>query len=279
MTSYELGNNNFTYNDTFGDIKFKHQQYYMEASLELLDAPEEWFYDMNLSKLYLIMPENEAGTCPDSSASPDILRGRTLDTVLEITGSSNVIVKDITFKASNIRASDGNSAVTFDSLIFNFPSSSHRMLKAATFPRHTIMNGNDHSVINCTFYGSEGPALQYNGNNILVHNSEFIYNDWVGQGNLGTVMDKASGGSEFSQNTLYYNGPAHGLRYTGRGSNITLNYMTGQCWGSIQNDGASIQVSTGTVIINYWRFHILLNFKKYRLGLQDLTPEWVTFWC
>ena len=54
--------------------------------------------------------------------------------------------------------------------------------------------------------------VQYNGDNMLVHNSAFSYNDWVGQGNLGTVMDKASSG-EFSQNTLYYNGPAHGLRY------------------------------------------------------------------
>ena len=47
MLSYELGSNNFTYNDTFGDMKFKNQQYYLEASSALLDVPEEWFYDMN----------------------------------------------------------------------------------------------------------------------------------------------------------------------------------------------------------------------------------------
>ena len=89
--------------------------------------------------------------------------------------------------------------------------------------------------------------VQYNGDNMLVHNSAFSYNDWVGQGNLGTVMDKANSG-EFSQNTLYYNGPAHGLRYTGRNSNVTLNHMEGQCWGLIQEDGASIQISTGAKI-------------------------------
>ena len=93
--------------------------------------------------------------------------------------------------------------------------------------------------------GSDGPALQYNGDNLLVHNSEFSYNDWVGHGNGGTVMAKDTAG-EFSQNSLYYNGVAHGLRYTGRGSNITLNHMEGQCWGMIQEDGASIQISTGT---------------------------------
>ena len=121
MLAYEQRSNNFTYNDTFGDIKFKHQQYYLEASLELLDAPEEWFYDMNSGTLSLIMPDFEVGTCPDSSASPDILRGRTLDNVIEITDSSNVILKDITFWASNFIANEGNSDLTFDSLIF--PSS------------------------------------------------------------------------------------------------------------------------------------------------------------
>ena len=46
----------------------------------------------------------------------------------------------------------------------------------------------------------------------------FSYKNWT----LGTIMDKATSG-EFSQNTLSYNGVAHGLRYTGRHSNFTLN--------------------------------------------------------
>ena len=54
------------------------------------------------------------------------------------------------------------------------------MLKSAAFPRHTTVYGNNNAVINCTFFGSDGPALQYNGDNMLVHNSEFYYNDWVG---------------------------------------------------------------------------------------------------
>ena len=40
-------------------------------------------------------------------------------------------------------------------------------------------------------------------------------------------MDKSTSG-EFSQNTLSYNGVAHGLRYTGRHSNFTLNHMEGK---------------------------------------------------
>ena len=105
MLSYELGSNNFTYNDNFGDMKFKNQQYYLEASSELLDAPEEWFYDMETGTLSLILPEEEATTCPDTDSSAEILRGRTLDNVLEISDSTDVIVADITFWAANIIAS------------------------------------------------------------------------------------------------------------------------------------------------------------------------------
>ena len=240
VLSYEMGSNYFTYNDTFGDLKFKHQQYYLEANSNLLDVPEEWFYDIETKTLSLIMPEADPDQCPDSHT----LRGRTFDNVIEITSSSNIVVADITFFASNIIATDGNNGITFDSLIFNFPTASHRMLKSDAFPMHTTIYGDNNAVINCTFHGSDGPALKYDGNNIIVHNSEFTYNDWVGHGNGGIVMAKENDG-EFSQNTMYYNGVAHGLRYTGRRSNITLNHIEGQCWGMIQEDGASIQVSTG----------------------------------
>ena len=47
--------------------------------------------------LRLIMPENAGDTCPDTDSSVDVLRGRTLDNVLEITDSANVIVANITF--------------------------------------------------------------------------------------------------------------------------------------------------------------------------------------
>ena len=95
---HEPGSNFFLYNNDFGDdIKFKDPQYYLEASPELLDAPEEWYYDMDTKMLRLIMPENAGETCPDTDSSVDVLRGRTLDNVLEITDSANVIVANITF--------------------------------------------------------------------------------------------------------------------------------------------------------------------------------------
>ena len=258
VLSHEPTNNSFTYNDDFGNIKFKHQQYYLEASLELLDVAEEWYYDMNTKMLHLIMPNNEEETdqCPNTDASVETLRGRTLDNVLEITDSADVVVANITFRASNIIATNKVDRITFDSLLFNFPSSSHRMLKSDAYPKATSLEGEDNAVINCTFYGAEGPALQYKGGNTLVHNSEFLYTDWR-QGNLATIKDNSRGNpGEFSQNTMYYNGVAHGLRAYGISSNITLNHMVGQCWGKIQSDGASIHMQiksqTDCLITNNW---------------------------
>ena len=44
------------------------------------------------------------------------------------------------------------------------------------------------------------------------------------------------------RNTLVDNGNGCGIR-PGKTSNITLNHITGQCFGFQQNDGAGIQVT------------------------------------
>ena len=68
-----------------------------------------------------------------------------------------------------------------------------RSVQDDAYPIHTQLRGDNNAVVNCTFEGSEGPALVYYGSNVLVHNNEFTYNDWVGQGNFGTVNPHARG--------------------------------------------------------------------------------------
>lgn len=46
VKSHSPGQNFFTYDDKFGDIKFKpgHNQYFLEDELDFLDNAGEWFY-------------------------------------------------------------------------------------------------------------------------------------------------------------------------------------------------------------------------------------------
>ena len=69
------------------------------------------------------------------------------------------------------------------------------------------------------------PALQYKGGNMLIHNSEFVYNDWVGLGNLATVYgDDVGTPGEFSQNTMFNNGESVDVRSTGKVyKNVLMN--------------------------------------------------------
>ena len=60
---------------------------------------------------------------------------------------------------------------------------------------------------------------------MLIHNSEFVYNDWVGLGNLATVYgDDINSPGEFSQNTMFNNGESVDVRSTGKTyKNVLMN--------------------------------------------------------
>ena len=47
------------------------------------------------------------------------------------------------------------------------------------------------TIFNCTFYGTDGMALEYDGVNVTVKNKLFEYNDWTGNN-----MNVAMGGRE-----------------------------------------------------------------------------------
>ena len=81
------------------------------------------------------MPNNTKELCPD--ISEDFLRGRTIDTGIEIIDTMNLVIANMTFWASNLIATNKISKITLDSLIFEYPSSSHRMLKSEELPKHT----------------------------------------------------------------------------------------------------------------------------------------------
>ena len=86
--------------------------------------------------------------------------------------------------------------LSFHSINFNFPSYSKRMLGDGAPPSWTVIHpsrGHSFQLINNTFYGSDGLALQYSGDRAVVQNNLFEYNDWSvtntrsKSGGLGTL--------------------------------------------------------------------------------------------
>ena len=253
---HEPNTDSFTYDDDFGNINFKpaHNQYYLDSSEELLNQPGEWHYDMETKMLRFIPPNNGAG-CPakDSGA----VKGRVIDYAITITKSKSISLKNMDFFAANLMAEgtkknvDEVSDITIDSLNFEYPSSSKRMLKDNSVPKHTklIAKGfGEVNVINCKFFGAEGSALQYWGAPAKIHNNIFSWNDWSGQmglvanGGFGTVYSSpTSKNEEFIGNTLYYNGASAGYR-SGKTPTVSDNMVIGQADGELMNDGSGIQI-------------------------------------
>ena len=268
---HEPGQNSFTYDDTFGKIKFnvRKGRFFVESKRELLDAPEEWFYDKETRVLYFIPP---AGREFDSTTQ---LRGKVQTFAMTMTNCQNVILKNINFFGTTLRGVYKKRSyldnIRFDSLNFLYPCSSKRMLQEKTVSECTSINGRwgkqkptddwgSFKFFNNTFHGSDGPALQYFGSKVVVENNLFEYNDWtsantlVGGGGHGT-LETTSIHDVYIRNTFRYNGESHGLR-PGWKSNATLNRVIGQCWGQQANDGAGIQVTSskqnGTLIERNW---------------------------
>ena len=261
VEDHNAGDDFFTYVDDFGDINFKpgQNQYYLDSTEALLDNPGEWYYNMNTNELKF-MPWS--GSCPDPNSGE--VRGRVLDYAIVITSTDQLYISDLDFFAANINADatkqgDQINELYLDSLNFKFPSSSKRMLQDFNVPKITqILAGNPGkiSIKNCEFFGGEGSALYYWGNNAEVENNLFVWNDWSGQmglefnGGYGTVYGGGHRNNEiFKENTLWYNGASAGYRPGYAKENIprTLNNLiVGQCDGIIMHDGSGIQLQVQT---------------------------------
>ncbi|KAL9965294.1 hypothetical protein ACROYT_G029071 [Oculina patagonica] len=254
VKSHTRGQNFFTYDDTFDDFKFKpsHNQYFLEDKFDFLDNPGEWFYNKNNGTVYV--------KTPDGASPAGRIRGKVQTYAFTISNCRHLHFKQLEFFGTTLRAPKPSRArreiidgLSFDSINFNFPSYSKRMLGIPDPPQWTEIHpnrGNSFKLVNCIFYGTDGAALQYSGTGVEIKNNLFEYNDWSvvlskkKHGGLGTVISEGVN-DQFIRNTMRFNGASNGYRPNKPNPVVRLNRIHDQCWGNIQRDGASIQFQRG----------------------------------
>lgn len=287
VKNHKAKSNRFQFDDNFGSFHFKpkRSRYFLEDKLELLDSPEEWFYDQKSKYLHLWTPK---GTSPENSK----LRGKVQSYAMVITDSSHLILKNIDFFATALKADSTNSSykvnnITFHSLNFKHHTYSKRMLGDiglidwldvnGIYDRRHMNTWGTFTFFNNTFYGSDGLALSYHGANVAIANNLFEYNDFtaanmiVGGGGLGTIKSD-SVNDTFVRNTLRYNGASVGIR-PGLNPIVKLNDITKQCWGLIQNDGAGVQLTTKPQLRSRLEKNWVYNQPKYGLRFDGEPPK------
>ena len=115
-----------------------HNQYFLEAHEALLDNPGEWYYDKD-SQVLKFMPWKDA--CPNEDVNA--IRGRVIDYFFDISNTKRLVIENLDFFASNLQVQSSTSMssnIVLDSLRFNFPSSSKRMLHDFSVPKVQLTN-------------------------------------------------------------------------------------------------------------------------------------------
>ena len=257
VKEHEAGDDRFTYDDDFGDIHFVpgngKMQYYIDSKEVLLDNPGEWFYD-KASNMLKFMPFDGSDDCPEPNSG--VVYGRLIDYGIEVIAANGLYISNINFFAANMFANAQRKnkpeidEIHLDTLKFEHPSSSKRMLQDDSVPLITRISGKPNgkiSIINCEFIGAEGSPLSFWGKEAEVKNNLFKWNDWSGQmwkkaaGGFGTVQGDPGGVDEtFERNTMWHNGAETGYR-PGEKPNVINNLVVGQAKGNIANDGSCLQ--------------------------------------
>jgi len=238
----------------------KYHQYYVDSLLSLMDTPWEWNYDMTNRILSFVPPK---GTKSCSEIQPSAIRGRVINYAMEFESTKDLTMKDLEFFASAIYAEGKDElndidGITLDSIDFQYPGTNRRMLKEDSIPKPNLIMSYEPKgrivIENCKFYGSDSAALIHRGNDTLIKNNEFKYNDWSGPSVGNNLASKATlrsqckngrkiefSGENITQNTFLYGGATQAISPC-PGSTVSENLVVGTRHGNLKADGASINV-------------------------------------
>jgi hypothetical protein len=216
ITSHTAGASNFTHTtvnfpaDATASQPVSGARYYIEADLDLLDSPGEWFYDGDDQTLYVWM---------DDSGSPV---GRNLEArieehaVLQLNDCAFLQFKGLTLFAGAFDL-NGTSDSSFEDCRFLYSSYGRRMLKvlqpgagynpqnifAAPYNQTGEATPANLAWRNCEFAGYEGVGLYLRSNGGHVVENCYFHNGQVVQTLFGAVSDKKGSGTTVRRCTFH----------------------------------------------------------------------------
>eukprot|EP00756_Hemistasia_phaeocysticola_P065414 Hpha_TRINITY_DN8539_c0_g1::TRINITY_DN8539_c0_g1_i1::g.146388::m.146388 len=247
-----------------GDGYRSNGRYYLEGTLNLLDANTEWYFDQPTRQLFLWTAD---GKVPKSGS----VAYKAQTNAFEFYNSSFVTLANMTFFGTTLKAYDDLmpqesvmgkertqlSHLTFESLDFVHPDSSKRMSGDLLAMNTTTVWTNDkatpsnHLFFGCSWRYADSIALVVQGNGNKIRSCTFEWNSWNSlcspspaplSGNCGTLFPSgeppADGSTTLDRVTFRFNGPSKCLRPSGGGL-VTRIHFEGQL--EIASDGCFVE--------------------------------------
>lgn len=242
VQTYDASSSTFTYEEvpTWRD---KHHNYFLEGKKELIDVPNEWWFDPVEQTIYMMFDE---GVNPNELD----IRVKTQAYAFDISNSNNVTLENLEFFSTTYKIYDCDGCSVKNTQLM-YPSTSKRSLGIAgesTDDRWvTRMDRCTNCLVdNCSFAHTDGSAIEFHGSasrsyNNVINNSNFEFIDWSSSDLPGLMVTIYDGGSRnsFTNNTVHRTGASSTLSI-GDSPRIFHNDISNT--GLIQSDGAVVQL-------------------------------------
>ena len=179
VSSSFLGKLNVNLTTTPAGYIYSYGLYYLTGSLNALDSATEWYYDKVTSTLYLWAPNG------DSPANYTV-EAKKRDMAFDLSGKSNIVLKNLNIFASSILTSPESHNLTLDTL--NLKYVSHYTLLNGTMAageagiKNTgvVLDGSNNTIENSRIDYSAGNGVSLIGSNNIVENCEISNVDYAG---------------------------------------------------------------------------------------------------
>jgi hypothetical protein len=253
ITSHVAGESDFLHTTvnwaagTIGSQSISGARYYIEADLDLLDAPGEWFYDMDTGQLYVWFEDSGSPYGRD-------IEGKTEHFVLDLTNCEYLNFSGIQLFGGAFDLSSTYDT-TFEDCKFIYPSYGRRMLKVIKAGVGYVIHdkasaynrtGGGRNPANLTWRNCEFANFEGCGLYIRTHGGNLIDNCYFHNGQIlgvvyGTASDHKGSGTTIRRSTFHTLGLQNATK-NGKGGLLEYNRIYNM---QFDGDFSASQTSTG----------------------------------